>query len=141
MKRLLVTGSRDWGDYRIIRNVICRAVIYLGDIPSITLVHGDCRGDDSADELAERFWRNLSGRVDPIPANWPECGPDCNPAHRKRRWTGEEYCPTAGLRRNSVMVARGAHLCLSFIRNNSPGATDCTRKAEAAEIPTWRYTK
>lgn len=46
----------------------------------------------------------------------------------------------AGPLRNQHMVAKGADICLAFIRNGSRGATGCADLAEAAGITTKRWT-
>jgi hypothetical protein len=38
------------------------------------------------------------------------------------------------------MVSARADLCLAFIRDSSPGASHTAAQAEAAGIPTRRYT-
>lgn len=120
MKRLLVTGSRNWDDVTTIKLALNHAVNYLDD--QVTLVHGACPtgADDIADDLFT--YANL-GPVETHPADWD--------THGKR----------AGFLRNSLMVDLGADLCLAFIKNESRGATMTANLAEKAGIRTWRYTK
>lgn len=113
MKRLLVTGSRNWDNVTTIKLALNHAVNYLGD--QVTLVHGACPtgADDIADDLFT--YANL-GPVEAHPADWNTHG-------------------------NSLMVDLGADLCLAFIKNESRGATMTANLAEKAGIRTWRYTE
>jgi len=114
-RRVLLTGSRTWTDTGAIRDALA-AVWGDGDA---VLVSGACpRG---ADRLAEACWTSWGGRVECHPADWDRHGRG------------------AGLRRNADMVAAGAHVCLTFIRNNSRGASHTAALAEAAGIPTHRH--
>jgi hypothetical protein len=116
--RILITGSRTWTNQNRIRAVLayhCQA------FPGATLVHGAARG---ADRIAADIWTGwgLPTEAHPVtPAQWRE---------RPGR---------AGHDRNAHMVALGAVVCLAFIRNNSPGATDCAARADNAGIPTYRH--
>ena len=97
-RRVLITGSRTWTDTGAIRDALA-AVWGNGDA---VLVTGACpRG---ADRLAEACWTRWGGQLERHPADWDRHGRG------------------AGLRRNADMVAAGAHVCLTFIRNNSRGA-------------------
>lgn len=99
-----------------------------------TLVHGDC--PTGADALADTVARSWGAEVEPHPALWRPYG---------------KYDPTAGFKRNSLMVAKGADVCLAFIGrcnkigcpdrglHGSHGATHCADLAEAAGIRTVRY--
>ncbi len=121
--RILITGSRTWTD----RIAIARAISdYLGSTgtsiggawPFPIVVHGGARG---ADQLADAVARNWG---------WT---PECHPAD----W--DRHGRAAGYRRNAVMVALRADVCLAFIRDGSAGASHTARLAEAAGIPTRRY--
>lgn len=132
--RILVTGSRTWTDrwaiYHALRDVIVEASNAVPNVKhapgpfglgELILVHGGARGADSlADELARR---NIQGmQVEVHPADW------------------ERYGKRAGFLRNDAMVNQGADVCLAFIKDASKGATMCADIAEAAGIPTKRFT-
>lgn len=123
MKRLLITGSRDWTNSLAVAMAIYDARLRLSVAPeSCVLVSGNC--PTGADEIAETYARLNGYSVELHPVVWRPYG---------------IYNPHAGHARNSEMVALGADVCLAFIRDGSPGASDCARKAEAAGIPTVRY--
>jgi len=116
-RRVLVTGSRTWTDTGTIRDALASV---WGDGAAV-LVSGACpRG---ADQIAEQLWTRWGGHVERHPADWARHG------------------RAAGYRRNTVMVAAGASVCLAFIRAGSPGASHTAALAEAAGIPTHRHTE
>jgi len=125
MRRLLVTGSRDWDDSATVENALNAAWLDLGartfaEPGRVTLVHGDARG---LDRMAASIWLRLGyGEVEAKPADWG--------GHGKR----------AGFVRNSEMVALGPLMCLAFIKNQSRGAAMCADLAETAGILTRRWT-
>jgi hypothetical protein len=149
---LLVTISRTWfddDDGRLrdrqakAKNALMRAARTLTPQrpepgTGLLLVHGDER---RGDQRIARMWKDW-GLLDwPVPACWPECGPDCPKdlsCRRRRRGQAIGWCVTAGYRRNQEMVDLGADLCLAFIRDRSSGATDCADRAERAGILTVR---
>lgn len=120
MKRLLVTGSRDWPreQYDKIAFELGRAVaeLALSDADErgrVVIVHGGAAGVDSVVEhLAKRY-------AIPTEVHEPEWRPH------------GIYNPQAGMVRNSKMVHLGFDMCLAFIHANSRGATDCATKAAA----------
>jgi hypothetical protein len=115
LTRVLVTGSRTWTD----EATIAAALRQQWNNGLSVLVSGACpRG---ADAIAERLWSGWGGQVERHPAAWA---------------SGRD----AGMRRNEVMVNRGAQVCLAFIRGHSPGASHTARLAEQAGIPVHRYT-
>jgi hypothetical protein len=118
--RLLVTGSRTWGDPATIEQVL--AVILARHPEGVLLVHGGCpRG---ADAIAVAYAARTPGyQIEAHPADW----------HR--------YGRAAGHRRNAEMIKLGADGCVAFIRAASPGSTDTVRLAEAAGIPIWLHTR
>lgn len=119
MKRILITGSREWIGQGVIDRTLDRAWAYLGGDPETVLVSGACpRG---ADAMCER-WASLRGiAIERHPADWN------GPAGRG-----------AGFARNAEMVNAGADLCVAFIVNRSRGATHTANLAEEAGIETWR---
>lgn len=120
MKRILITGSREWED----RNVIHRAISewVRDNVPQnevTILVHGDAsRGADRhARDFARAMWW-LEEEAHPADWSWG---------------TG------AGMHRNQDMVDLGADVCLAFIRGKSKGTRDCADKAAKAGIPVIRH--
>jgi hypothetical protein len=132
MKRLLVTGSRDWEDEDRIKEELHKlwsqlaerdwdgSLSNMGD--SVILVSGACpRG---ADRIAESIWEQQGFTIERHPADWH------GPAGKG-----------AGFKRNREMVKLGADACVAFIKNNSKGATHTANLAERAGIPTYRFTE
>jgi hypothetical protein len=153
--RILITGSRLWSDKHTVGNALTWAI---GQFPHLTLtggvggypgptcrwdrvtvVHGAARG---ADTIAARIAAVWGMRVEAHPAEWGTCGLECQPVHRRVRWDGSAYCPTAGHRRNQHMVDRGADLCLGFPsrpgqcgqKGPRSGTRDCMSRAVKAGI-------
>lgn len=110
--RLLVTGSRDWSDYDVVRaeigQVVTERLAETGDpFTRIIVVHGGAKG---ADLLAAKAAREFRLGQEPHPADWQKFG---------RR---------GGYVRNELMVSLGADLCLVF-------ATHCARAACQGRAP------
>lgn len=107
--RVLVTGSRDWRDYETIRKRLAQLP------PGSTIVHGAATGADAMAHVAAIALGHI-----PEP-HWPDF---------------ETYeVSKAPLRRNELMVALGADLCLGFPTANSRGTVHCMGRAKAAGIP------
>ena len=125
MRRILITGSRGWVDVDTIRIALAQeAWVSNGDA---VVVHGTAHG---ADQLASRQATLMGLAVEEHPADWSgPCDSKCPPGHRG------DYCPRAGHRRNQKMVDLGADVLLAFILDQSRGASDCAKRAEAAGIP------
>jgi hypothetical protein len=118
--RILVTGSRDWDDELTVESALAMAVYQ--NVPAV-IVHGAC--PTGADAIASRW--TVRHRIIGLTE-------EMHPA----RWRGNGRA--AGPLRNKAMVDLGADICLAFIRNSSRGATGCADLAEAAGIPTRRWT-
>ena len=119
--RILVTGSRDWRDFKVIADAIYQVVTEWRCKPGdVTIVHGGCK--TGADEEANWLAELVGIKVEIHPADWKKHG------------------KAAGPIRNQEMVDAGADICLAFIKNNSRGATHCADAAEKAGIPVRRYT-
>lgn len=119
MKRILITGSRFWGDVHTIRRAILE---HIGDLDprEVTIVHGNAAGADSlAAYVAECFVANEEAH----PADW-----------RTRD-------KAAGPIRNQKMVDLGADVCLAFPEEGSRGTWDCVKRAKEAGIPVHVYGK
>lgn len=124
MKRLLITGSRDWDDFPVIVNAIATAVLESGD-QSWVIVHGTARGADQMSEWAASVFNDSY--------------PDHMPLLVERHPADWSLGKRAGFLRNREMVDGGANICLAFIKNNSRGATMCADLAEKHGIPVRRY--
>ena len=114
MFRLLITGSRDWSDVAVIEREF--EVVAEHEGANVVLVSGGAKGADTlCEQVAEKYG-----------------------------WVVERHLPDwsvgkrAGFDRNRVMVEAGAHFCLAFILDDSAGASQCSRIAKEAKIPTKR---
>jgi hypothetical protein len=114
--RVLITGSRDWDDWETLNAALLAEV----DGGHLSVVHGGARG---ADQMAGAWARKHGLTEEVFPAQWS--------THGRR----------AGFVRNAQMVDTMPDVCLAFIRNGSRGATMTADLAEAAGIPTRRYTQ
>lgn len=138
-RRLLVTGSQDWDDARVIWAALKKVWLYD---PETLLVSGACpRG---ADLLCETYWDEyLGGGTERHPVDWYASG---------------SFDRAAGFRRSEEMVRLGAWGCLAFglpcerkdCAGRKPddgwpfhvthGTGHCARYAEAGGIRVKRYT-
>lgn len=117
MTRILITGSRDWGDPWAIESALWE---YATDDTSV-LVSGAC--PSGADRMAEEIWEGWGLAVERHPADWKRHG------------------KAAGLIRNQEMVDLGADVCLAFRKNYSRGTTHCANAATMAGIETIWFTE
>lgn len=122
--RILVTGSREFDDYKTVCCALGDAMRHLmattRPFPRMVVVHGAARG---ADTLAEQAARAFGMDVEPHPADWG-------------------YGRNAGFIRNAEMVSLGADLCLAFYKQGAgnKGTDHCAKLAEKAGIPVRRIT-
>ncbi|TYK45192.1 hypothetical protein [Actinomadura decatromicini] len=154
---ILATGSRHHEDAGLIGESLYEVIAGTG-ARNIVIRHGACPG--GADQIFQEFceseaaWFDREGRsliVDPVPADWDFCGPDCPPRrHRVRKKPGDvfhpgvldDYCPGAGPRRNLAMVEKlpRPDVAVGFPLGRSSGTENCLRAAKAAGIPVRRFT-
>lgn len=121
MRRILVTGSRDFSDVGLMRRGLNTAVLFVGGgFPeNMVLVHGGC--PTGADWMASDMWVSRNGVVEMHAANWDTEG------------------KAAGPIRNQRMVEAGADVCLAFPVGASRGTAHCMKTAMKAGIPTFVF--
>ena len=112
--RILVTGSRHYSDYKIIKKALAFSPLPLFPV---TVVHGGATG---ADTLAGQAARELGFIEEVHLADWS---------------IGKK----AGPLRNQKMVDLGADICLAFPLADSRGTYDCINRAKLAGIPVKIY--
>ena len=130
MRRILVTGSRDWTDRDLVGDVLeGYRNAYVG--PDFIVVHGAC--PTGADLFADTWCGLNRVNVERHPAWW----------HR--------YGNAAGPIRNQEMVDLGAFVTLAFAKvctkprcevptpHGSHGTLDCALAAQKARIPVMVY--
>ena len=115
-KRLLVTGSPDWTDYRALARALGAVWREWGKPDDAVLIEGECPYSGAA-EIAASYWRIVLGLpVEPFPAERDRNGRILDPEHNQR------------------MVDSGADLCLAAPLPGSRDTWDCVKRAEAAGI-------
>lgn len=114
--RVLVCGSRSWGDVPMIRS-------RLMDLPEGTvIVHGAARM--GADRIADVQARALGFAVEAYPAKWYKYKPR-DPAKKN----------PAGIVRNLEMLDSGIDLVVAFHDGTSPGTAHTVGAARERGIP------
>lgn len=107
MRRIAVTGGRDFADVDMVRKALWHVSFSSDD----TLVHGACRGADTlAAEVASRI-----GTQEPHPADW------------------KKYGRAAGPIRNREMLSSGIDMLIAF--PGGAGTRNCVMIAEELGIP------
>lgn len=152
---ILLAGSRELPEPGIVTGAIADIVLNVAEGP-VVIRHGACPGKASADQAVSDWIKDcgewLGVTEDPMPADWDRCAPRCptTPGHRRRKKPGDvahpgllnDYCPSAGPRRNAAMVAKEprAEWMLAFPHGASYGTRNCIRLAKAAGIPVREVT-
>lgn len=131
--RVLVTGSRDWPNPNMIRELLDDLLWEHGEL---TVVHGDARG---ADKIASS-WCTDTMAVGPglvTEERWPA------------QW--DKHGKAAGIIRNGEMVSQWADVCLAFFtecalkkctfrdKHYCHGTTNCALLADNAGITVRRF--
>lgn len=114
MRRVLVTGSRNYDDKDILFDALADQYE-----PGMIVVHGGARG---ADTIACEWVKKMQS-----------LGYQVTTEVHQADWY--EYGKAAGLVRNEVMVDAGADVCLAFPLGESRGTRHCMSAAEKAGIP------
>ncbi|WP_109000811.1 hypothetical protein [Streptomyces rishiriensis] len=154
---ILLAGSRELPEPGIVPGTLADIALNIAEGPVIVR-HGACPGERSADQAAADWIREYGTRYgiteDPMPADWDHCAPDCPPApgHRRRKASGDtahpgllpDYCPTAGPRRNGLMVAKlpRPDWMVAFPAPTGPsyGTRNCMRQASDAGLAIYVIT-
>lgn len=117
LDRFMVTGSRDWTDWVLIRDAL-RSV--HDRFPNAVMANGKAYG---ADCIAGVMWSHVGGWVQYYPPDYQRHG------------------KSATFIRNDEMVNSGVGLCLSFCRDESNGTAYTREKARGRGIPTFNFTE
>jgi hypothetical protein len=111
MRRVLVTGSRDWPN----RDAVTFTLLNERARGDFILVHGDC--PTGADRFAREHAKAYGIATEVYPADWARFG------------------RAAGPKRNQEMVDSGIDVCHAFPLGVSRGTRDCMRRVEHAGVP------
>lgn len=123
---VIVTGSRDWNDFEVLRTWIDH-IGWMHDTPFSVILHGAANG---VDQLAERYARERNIPVISFPADWSLLGNKAGPIRNQQMvdWAVKR----ASLATNEVKI-----ICIAFPLPGSKGTWDCVRRCERAIIKTY----
>lgn len=125
MKRIVVTGGRNYSDVSFVHSVLNKIL----QKESFILIHGNASGLDSIC----RDWA-IENKIQeiPFPANRNDLSPPCKIRYK----SGKPYNVLAGFKRNEEMIVKGKpHLCLAFEGGN--GTNDMIDRYKKHKIPTF----
>ena len=121
--RILLTGSRSWGDKPAILRALSDAVAEFPTTRPVVLVHGACELG-GADALADKIWTDWV-------YSWPALFDEAE------RYRAQDFPDPKA--RNQFMVDLGAAVCLAFAESWISGSGHCARAARRAGIRTIDY--
>ena len=113
MRRIAVTGGRNFINFIIIRNAFKEIGLNEKDI----LVHGGCSGCDQL--CAEIANKEFNAKIEEHSANW------------------KKYGKAAGPIRNEEMLKSNIDMLLAF--RGGAGTKNCIKKAEELQIKVRRF--
>lgn len=116
-KRILVTGSREFKDYRLIEKVLAEWRRYGYG----TVIHGAARG---ADSLADQAARSYGYNVIRVPAEWDRYGKRAGPIRNQKML--DDFKP-------DIVIAFHEDL------TKSKGTIDMVRRAIRAGLTVYTY--
>lgn len=102
IKKVLVTGSRDWTNVSKIQNTLS---LQEDNNSTMILIHGTASG---ADRIAEQYALSKGWKIESYPADWNTYGKSAGP--RRNEKMVRESCPNVGL---------------VFWKGNSSGTKNC----------------
>lgn len=123
-KRVIVCGSRSWGDRQLIQDTLADVADELGTC-DLTIVHGAAKG-------ADRIAADEAGKHGFLVEAWP---------YRQFIRPPVVSAKQAPLTRNEHMAKLGADLCVAFWDGRSTGTAHMMSTAERHRIPVKRVLK
>lgn len=115
--RILICGSREWTDQRMIHTEIDRLYAAYGS--ELIVIHGCC--ETGADEIANDYCIKRDIRIIPFPAKWKKQGYKAGPI------------------RNQRMIDEGKPDGVVAFDLGGDGTADMMRRTSAAGLPLIRY--
>lgn len=144
LDRVIVTGYRKHRGRALIWSGLDKVRARLG---VFLLVDGMC--PDGVDQLSHEWAIAHGNPQERHAAHWDDCGPTCPGGQRHRRIKPpgdifhpgklDDYCPSAGPRRNVRMARGGAVVCLAAPVGVSLGTRGCMRIVERFKIPVTSF--
>lgn len=117
MRKVLITGSRDWRDKLAIATVIYKE--YASADGDLLVIHGDHHA--GVDAMAEDICYSAGILTAKVSARWGKLGKKAVP------------------QRNACMVGLAPDVCYAFPLQDSVGTWDTVNKCRAANVPVLIY--
>jgi hypothetical protein len=140
MLTVVVSGSRDYDDYRQFKSGMDRILVewQLALAKSeIVLYNGGAKGTD---KMVQQYGKERDIDVKTIPAKWDDFSEPCV---EKTLGNGYEYNALAGHRRNREMLELAQHeenrIFIAFLLNNSDGTKNAIDIAKELKIKSYIY--
>lgn len=129
--RVLICGSRDWSDQRIV-DVLVEGLIATAGIEDRALAL--CQGDAKGADACAKKWADVV-HVEDFPAKWGEHDWIwCPGAWCRDKKSTRDYCVGAGPRRNDQMLTEfKPHVVIGFKDGYKPGSGGTENMIEIAK--------
>jgi hypothetical protein len=112
MRKILITGDREWNNVEVMADVLSS----LENPKEIILIHGDCRG---ADKMAALIGDELGMTIKPYPADWVRYRKGAGPIRNRQMVTENPDISEALAFHNNIEKSVGTKDMISvLIKNN-----------------------